>query len=71
MKTLLTKVMIRRTHCDTLFQSRLLTLPRPSSTTEWLDFNETERAVYETVKSRFITRINCISRADELDKNYG
>lgn len=36
-----------------------------------LDFNEIERNIYEIVKSRFIKRINCISKAGDLDKQYG
>ena len=67
----LRKVMIRRTHLDTLFNARLLDLPQPKETILWLEFNEVERNVYEIVKSRFIKRINCISKAGDLDKQYG
>lgn len=67
----LRKFMIRRTHLDTLFNARLLDLPTPQELVLWLDFNEVERNVYEIVKSRFIKRINCISKAGDLDKQYG
>lgn len=66
----LRKFMIRRTHLDTLFNARLLDLPQPKETTVKLDFNEIERCIYELVKSRFVQRINCISKAGELDKQY-
>lgn len=66
----LSQFMIRRTHGDVLFNARLLVLPAPNQGTTWLEFNEIERAVYETVKARFISRINCISRAGDLDKSY-
>lgn len=69
--TFLRKFMIRRTHLDTLFNARLLDLPQPKQMTVKLDFNEIERNVYEIVKSRFVQRINCISKAGELDKQYG
>jgi SNF2 family DNA or RNA helicase len=67
----LRKFMIRRTHLDQLFGARLLSLPQPKEMVVMLDFNEIERNVYEIVKSRFIKRINCISKAGDLDKQYG
>jgi SNF2 family DNA or RNA helicase len=67
----LRKFMIRRTHLDTLFNARLLDLPQPKEMIVWLEFNEIERNIYEIVKARFVKRINCISRAGELDKQYG
>ena len=67
----LRKFMIRRTHIDILFNARLLDLPEPKENVVWLEFNEIERNVYEIVKSRFIMRINCISKAGDLDKQYG
>lgn len=67
----LRKFMIRRTQLDTLFNARLLDLPQPKQKKVTLDFNEIERNVYEIVKSRFVQRINCISKAGELDKHYG
>lgn len=62
--------MIRRTHRDTLFSSKLLVLPTPSQETLWLEFNDIERSIYDIVKNRFIERINCMSKANELDKQY-
>ncbi|EME78733.1 uncharacterized protein MYCFIDRAFT_78429 [Pseudocercospora fijiensis CIRAD86] len=58
----LRKIMIRRTHLDTLFGARLLDLPQPKQSVVWLSFNETERAIYEIVKNRFVQRINTISK---------
>lgn len=62
--------MIRRTHRDKLFNSKLLVLPNPQQDTTWLEFNDIERSIYDIVKNRFIERINCISRANKLDKQY-
>jgi SNF2 family DNA or RNA helicase len=36
----LRKFMIRRTHLDTLFNARLLDLPKPTEQTLWLEFNQ-------------------------------
>ncbi|KAI5363033.1 putative helicase, Zinc finger, RING-type, Zinc finger, RING/FYVE/PHD-type [Septoria linicola] len=60
----LRKIMIRRTHLDTLFGARLLDLPQPKQTVVWLSFNETERQIYEIVKNRFIQKINTISKQE-------
>lgn len=54
-----------------MFNARLLDLPQPTQKAVTLDFNEIERNVYEIVKSRFIKRINCISKAGDLEKQYG
>lgn len=69
----LRKFMIRRNHLDTLFNARLLDLPQPREKTIKVDFNEIERNIYEIVKSRFVQRINCISKAGDLDNptQYG
>ncbi|EMC91603.1 hypothetical protein BAUCODRAFT_79159 [Baudoinia panamericana UAMH 10762] len=69
----LRKFMIRRTHLDRLFNARLLDLPTPTEHTQWLEFSDVERQVYEIVKRRFIERINSISRAggrNGLEKQY-
>jgi TATA-binding protein-associated factor Taf7 len=66
----LAKVMVRRTHQDTLMGAKLLNLLRPSELTVWLEFNEIEKAIYEIIKRRFIQRINCISKSAELEKQY-
>ncbi|KAF2217010.1 hypothetical protein CERZMDRAFT_32249 [Cercospora zeae-maydis SCOH1-5] len=60
----LRKIMIRRTHLDTLFGAKLVDLPQPKQTVVWLSFNETERQIYEIVRARFIQRINTISKSD-------
>jgi SNF2 family DNA or RNA helicase len=62
----------RRTHDDTLFDTKLLTLPTPKQEIRWVEFNSVERAVYDIVKTRFVSRINCMAKAGskELDKQY-
>ncbi|KAM3424545.1 hypothetical protein BST61_g6541 [Cercospora zeina] len=60
----LRKIMIRRTHLDTLFGAKLVDLPQPKQTVVWLSFNQTERQIYEIVRARFIQRINTISKSD-------
>ncbi|KAK8219371.1 hypothetical protein M8818_001106 [Zalaria obscura] len=62
----LQKFMIRRTHLDTLFNARLLDLPKPSHLTVWVEFNDIERNIYEIVRTRFIARINGMSRSGTL-----
>ena len=66
----LRKIMIRRTHLDTLFGARLLDLPQPKQTVVWLKFNETERQIYEIVKNRFIQRINTIAKQQDSVVNH-
>lgn len=70
LNALLQKVMCRRTYLDELFGAKLLTLPMPTELTHWIQFNEIERKVYKIVESRFISRINSISREGQLDKKY-
>lgn len=48
----LRKVMIRRTHLDTMFEAKLLDLPRPHEHTHWVQFNDIERKIYMIVVSR-------------------
>jgi hypothetical protein len=64
--------MNRRTHDDKLFDTKLLTLPAPKQDIHWVEFNSVERAVYDIVKARFVTRINGMARSGlkELDKQY-
>lgn len=54
----LKKVLIRRTHEDSLFGASLVPLPKCSEQTIVVEFTETERAVYEVIRTRFIRRIN-------------
>nr|POE51910.1 calcium-binding mitochondrial carrier sal1 [Quercus suber] len=68
---LLSRVMMRRTHIDTLFNARLLDLPTPKQNTVWLDFNNVERQIYQIVKQRFVSRINAISSKGQFEKRYG
>ncbi|KAK5160796.1 hypothetical protein LTS14_001809 [Recurvomyces mirabilis] len=66
----LNKIMIRRTHLDTLFNARLLDLPQPTEHTLWLEFSDVERQIYEIVKRRFVERINTIARQGHLEKQF-
>ncbi|KAA6409187.1 MAG: hypothetical protein FRX48_06740 [Lasallia pustulata] len=66
----LKRVMIRRVHSDLLFGAKILSLPKCSEQTIVVEFNETERAVYEIVRDRFIRRINSYQRANVLEKKY-
>ncbi|KAK0316053.1 hypothetical protein LTR82_012346 [Friedmanniomyces endolithicus] len=70
LQTYLNKFMIRRTHADSLFGARLLELPQPEQRTFWVEFNTVERQIYDTVKKRFIERINTISKEGGLEKKY-
>lgn len=62
----LRKFMVRRCHSDLMFNTKLLTLPKPRETTLRIEFCEIERAVYEIVKNRMIGRINGISKQGGL-----
>ncbi|KAK3619865.1 hypothetical protein LTR56_023759 [Elasticomyces elasticus] len=63
----LRKVMIRRTHLDTLFNARLLDLPAPKEHTFWVEFNDVERQIYEIIKKRYIEHINTIAKQGGLE----
>ncbi|KAI7223161.1 hypothetical protein KC333_g604 [Hortaea werneckii] len=66
----LRKIMIRRTHCDTLFNARLLDLPTPKEHTLWLEFGDVERQIYDIVRDRFVKHINMIAKQDGLVRQY-
>lgn len=67
---LLSKFMIRRTHNDTLLGAKLLTLPKPSKRTMRCHFRDIERQIYTVVRTRFVLRINAMSRQGQLRQNY-
>ena len=69
----LRKIMVRRTHADKLFDTSLLSLPAASDRTIPLDFNETERSIYELVRNRIVLKINGIAKHEGkagLEKRY-
>ena len=66
----LNKIMLRRTHLDKIFGHPIIKLPDPRDDTFWVRFNDLERAVYDTVRSRMIKRINKLSLAGHADANY-
>lgn len=67
---ILRAIMLRRTHVDTIFNAPIVKLPGISHTTHSLEFNDVERAIYNTVKRRFILDINKIYRAGQLNGGY-
>jgi hypothetical protein len=66
----LNKIMLRRTHVDQLFGHPILKLPDTREDVFWVRFNDLERVVYETVRSRMIKRINRLSLAGQASANY-
>jgi SNF2 family DNA or RNA helicase len=62
---LLSVYMIRRTHADSMFSSRLLTLPQARARVMKVEFSEVERMIYETIKTRFISQVNAVMQSDE------
>ncbi|KAI9821629.1 MAG: hypothetical protein M1827_002210 [Pycnora praestabilis] len=66
----LRKFMIRRTHKDSLFGAPLIKLPKNTQQTIVVHFNEVERAIYETVRSRYIQRINTYSAEGTAERKY-
>lgn len=66
----LRKFMLRRTHAARLFDAKLLDLPKPTEHIVWLDFNKIESSIYSIIRARFVSRINCISKTGNLDKQY-
>jgi len=67
---MLRKVMLRRTHGDTLMGSKLLNLPD----TEYRDYecqlSDIERGLYDVVHKRFVKRINGFAKQGQLQKQY-
>lgn len=68
--TMLKRIMIRRTHKNTLFGAPIVKLPKNSKKTYWIEFNPVERAIYEAVRNRYIQHINNKSQAGTLEKSY-
>lgn len=62
--------MLRRTHLDAMFNAKLVDLPKPTEHTVWLEFNKIEKMVYSIVRERFVSRINCIAKSGNLDRQY-
>lgn len=66
--TFLKQIMIRRTHVDRLFGAPLIKMPKNTSNTIYLEFNNVERAIYNIVLNRFVKAINAASREGTLEK---
>lgn len=66
MNTLLAKCMLRRSHADKLFESRLVTLPDAHQTRVVVHFNPVEREVYEIIKAAFARRFNQLTLVNNM-----
>ncbi|KAI9775902.1 MAG: hypothetical protein M1835_005663 [Candelina submexicana] len=66
----LRKFMIRRTHADSLFGAPLVQLPENHQQTIPVDFNEVERAIYDTVRARYIRKIHSYRQKGLLKHKY-
>lgn len=67
---MLRKIMLRRTHGDTLMGQKLLDLPPMDNRDYICHLSDIERGIYEVVHKRFIKRINVLSRNGQLKKHY-
>ena len=68
--TFLKRFMIRRTYKSKFLGAPIVTLPKNTQHTRIIEFNCVERAIYETVKHRYIEIINEDLRAGTLEKSY-
>ncbi|KAF2855647.1 hypothetical protein T440DRAFT_159458 [Plenodomus tracheiphilus IPT5] len=66
----LSQFMLRRTHEDEMFGTRILKLPQADQDTYWCEFNPVERCIYDIVQARFTKRINMWSQQGELENSY-
>ncbi|KAI4199694.1 MAG: hypothetical protein LQ350_004416 [Teloschistes chrysophthalmus] len=66
----LRRIMLRRTHGDTIMGRPLVVLPRNSQETVELEFSTVERALYESVERRMRRAINIRAREGTLEKGY-
>ncbi|KAB2573725.1 SNF2-related protein [Lasiodiplodia theobromae] len=64
------RFMIRRTHKDTMFGAPIVKLPKASDRIHWVKFNDLERAIYEIVRKRMVTRVNSFAQDNTLQRNY-
>lgn len=67
---ILRAIMLRRTHRDTMFSLPIVKLPGISHSTRSVEFNRVERAIYDTIKQRFVENINRVYRAGQLSSGY-
>lgn len=67
---ILKQIMIRRNYKDRILGQPLFSMPAITQTTLEIEFNSVERIIYDTVRRRFIERINACSRAGNLNKSY-
>ncbi|QIW99174.1 hypothetical protein AMS68_004692 [Peltaster fructicola] len=66
---MLDRVMLRRTHADTMFGAKLLDIPRPEApTTMYINFNVTERMIYEFIKRKYCSTIKQMARSGPLER---
>lgn len=62
--------MIRRTHKDMILGRSICDLPANYVETKIIDFNPVERAVYEIVRTRFLSQIQLFKTNNVLEKKY-
>ncbi|KAL8856871.1 MAG: hypothetical protein Q9178_006588 [Gyalolechia marmorata] len=66
----LRQFMMRRTHSDTIMGRPLVVLPLNSQRTIVVELNPVERALYDTVRRRFVHAINQCGKNGILEKSY-
>ncbi|KAL9587787.1 MAG: hypothetical protein Q9203_003396 [Teloschistes exilis] len=66
----LRRIMLRRTHADSIMGRPLVVLPRNSQDTVELEFSTVERALYDSVERRMRRVINVRAREGTLEKGY-
>ena len=62
-------MMIRRTHADTVLGAPLVVLPKHNQKTITMAFNKVEREIYETVRMRCVRAINTIAKNGQIDRH--
>lgn len=68
--SILTQIMIRRTHKNKFLGKPIIKLPKSTQTTFTIEFNKVERTIYESVRIQYIKCINGYSKNGQLDKAY-
>ena len=66
----LRQFMMRRTRQDTLFSRPMVELPEPHQVTYEIEFNEVERAIYDTVDKDYKKFINKYDKKGMIQKKY-
>lgn len=67
---MLNLIMLRRTLSDEMFGRPILKLPPIARQTVFVDFNPTERAIYNIVRTRFIKKISVWYQGGEIQRKF-